>query len=149
MITEHTTAPKPSPPPGEDRGFPSGIRFEFILRKLGFWGRFVGFLNTATGIIYCLGIFALAVPLVFVGILQVAMGVKLMRSAWHSRRVLTTDNTEELADALNNLRSYLVFNAIVLSFSFVFLLALVIGLAWYGTFFWELWDTGLDDLVRV
>lgn len=149
MTTEHTGVPEPSPSPGKESGFPSGARFELILRRLGFWGRFVGFLNAGTGIIYCLGLFALAVPLVFVGILHVAMGIKLMKSARHFRRILEDDNADELMYALDNLRRYLVFNAVVLSFSFVFLLALVIGLAWYGTLFWELWDSGLDDLVTV
>lgn len=132
----------------EDRlSIPSGSEFQVVLSRLIFWSRVVGVTSIITGILFLLGIVALILPAVVMGIFLTIMGAKLLSAGSHLRQVLINRSSFSLSEALRKLRSYIFLNGLLLILSVAFIAAFVIWMVTFGGRGWEIWDQSVNHFV--
>ncbi len=101
---------------------------QWMLEKLATWSKVVAIINIIFGIINCLTIFVMAIPIVVVGVIMILMGTKLNSATAHFRYGLYQKDSESFVEGLNQIRQYLLYNGILLLMT-VILFAVVIIIA--------------------
>ncbi|NQU27573.1 MAG: hypothetical protein HQ528_04730 [Candidatus Marinimicrobia bacterium] len=101
---------------------------QLMLEKLATWSKLVAIINIIFGIINCLTIFVMAIPIVVVGVIMILMGTKLNSATAHFRYGLYQKDSESFVEGLNQIRQYLLYNGILLLMT-VILFAVVIIIA--------------------
>lgn len=115
------------------------------LDKLIKWTKFVGIANIGIGCLYCLTIFVFSLPTVIIGIITIAMGMKLTVAANHLKFAMANNESESLSFALDQLRQYFTINGILLIVTIVFIGVLIILATLFAGFFIELLnESGFD-----
>jgi len=104
---------------------------QWMLEKLATWGKVVAIINIIFGIINCLTIFVMAIPIVVVGVIMILMGTKLNSATAHFRYGLYQKDSASFVEGLNQVRQYLLYNGILM-LMMVVLLAILIMVALFA-----------------
>ncbi|NQT97224.1 MAG: hypothetical protein HQ562_05740 [Candidatus Marinimicrobia bacterium] len=113
---------------------------QLMLEKLATWGRIVAIVNIIFGIINCLTIFALAIPIVVVGIFMILMGTKLNSAVAHLRYGLYHKDSVSFTMGLDHIRSYLLYNGIMMLMMVTLLIVIIIIALTAGAAFYEIFE---------
>ncbi|MFH1851452.1 MAG: DUF5362 family protein [Candidatus Neomarinimicrobiota bacterium] len=131
------TEPHESPPPVETLELSLSIENQWMLEKLATWSKVVAIVNIIFGILNCLTIFALSIPTVVIGVFMILMGTRLNSAAAHFRYSLYHRDSASFATALQQLRTFMLYNGILLLLVVVLIATLFIILLTAGSAFYE------------
>ncbi len=113
---------------------------QMMLEKLATWGKIVAIINIIFGIINCLTIFALAIPIVVVGIFMILMGTRLNTAVAHLRYGVYHRDSVSFLQALSNIQAYMLFNGIMLLMMVILMVVVIIIALTVGSAFYEAFD---------
>lgn len=114
------------------------------LDKLAKWAQITGILNIILGTLQALTIFVFALPVAVVGIATIVMGTKLTSAASYLRLALYNQDLPSLHLALDQVRSYMTINGILLIIIVGFIILGILMIAFFGAAISDFYDSGFE-----
>ena len=118
-----------------------------VLLKLARWSKFVGLINIFFGFIYCLTIFVFSIPTVIIGIFLILIGTRLTSVAGNLQNCVLQEESYSFSEALDQLRSYMFLNGIMLIVMIVIITILIIIAIIFGVAVKDFFLGTTDDIV--
>ena len=114
------------------------------------WSKFVSICTIVLGSITSLSIFFLAIPTAIIGIITIAMGVKLNIASNHLRYAMQVSSKESVFIAADHLRQYFTFNGIIIIISMIFFVIIAVIIALFAGAIIEIFNqSGFDYTISI
>tara|TARA_B100001248_G_scaffold119128_1_gene89040 strand:+ start:109 stop:531 length:423 start_codon:yes stop_codon:yes gene_type:complete len=114
------------------------------------WSKFVSICTIVLGSITSLSIFLLAIPTAIIGIITIAMGVKLNIASNHLRYAIQVNSKESIFIAADHLRQYFTFNGIIIIISMIFFIIIAVIISLFAGAIIEIFNqSGFDYTISI
>ena len=134
----------------KDYNFKLSTQDKLSVDSLYKWSKFVSICTIVLGSITSLSIFFLAIPTAIIGIITIAMGVKLNIASNHLRYAMQVSSKESVFIAADHLRQYFTFNGIIIIISMIFFVIIAVIIALFAGAIIEIFNqSGFDYTISI
>ena len=134
----------------KEQNFKLSAQDKLSVDSLYKWSKFVSICTILLGSITSLSIFFLAIPTAIIGIITIAMGVKLNIASNHLRYAIQVNSKESIFIAADHLRQYFTFNGIIIIISMIFFIIIAVIIALFAGAIIEIFNqSGFDYTISI
>jgi len=134
----------------KEQNFKLSAQDKLSVDSLYKWSKFVSICTIVLGSITSLSIFLLAIPTAIIGIITIAMGVKLNIASNHLRYAIQVNSKESIFIAADHLRQYFTFNGIIIIISMIFFIIIAVIISLFAGAIIEIFNqSGFDYTISI
>ena len=134
----------------KEQNFKLSAQDKLSVDSLYKWSKFVSICTIVLGSITSLSIFLLAIPTAIIGIITIAMGVKLNIASNHLRYAIQVNSKESIFIAADHLRQYFTFNGIIIIISMIFFIIIAVIITLFAGAIIEIFNqSGFDYTISI